>query len=537
VNGRNPTILITGASGFVGRHLLDELKNEYRIIAIARRSQHECNAPVHPNIAWIRVDITDKTHIAKAFREAMSAGGVDYLFHLAAFYEFSGDPLPQYRTTNVEGTRNILQLARTMNLKLFVFASSVAACSFPAENEYINELSPADGEHIYAWSKRQGEQMIKEFSESVPCCIVRFGAVYSDWCEYPPLYMFLNTWLGKSWRSRILAGKGNSAIPYIHVRDIVAFFRQLLLNRHRLGTAETLVACTRGSTSHLDLYNLATRYFFGKGRRSILMPKTVCGLGLYSMNVMGKLIASPPFERPWMWTYIDKRLNVENIKTCQLIGWTPNQRYLIERRIPYMVERFKSEPFAWQMRNMAALRRATSRPDFNIYTALSDAGDTIIDNLFESISTDEEISHYSHLRVVDKTDLSWFLKLVFRLILTSIHTSNKLLLQNYFEISGYNRFQLGYSYEEIVYLLKHLNVSIQNYLNKIGELKPFRGEFYYFISLPIEFAIDEMEQQYQLFLQGETVKPIQPLSELTGHDKTAREQLEETIWNCLVQRK
>jgi nucleoside-diphosphate-sugar epimerase len=537
MNGRIPTMLITGASGFVGRHLLDEFKNEYRIFAIARRSQHECNAPVHPNIAWIRADITDKNNLARAFREAMTAGGVDYLFHLAAFYEFSGDRLPEYHTTNVEGTRNILQLATTMNLKLFIFSSSVAACSFPAENEFINEQSAPDGGHIYAWSKRICEEMIRERRAQIPSCIVRFGAIYSDWCEYAPLYMFLNTWLGNSWRARILAGKGLSAIPYIHIRDIVAFFRQLLLNQHRLGPAETVLACTRGCTSHLDLYTLATRYYYGKSRQSIRMPKVMCGLGLYGMNFIGKIINSPPFERPWMWRYIDERLNIDNKKSCSLIGWTPNQRYLIERRIPYMVERLKSEPFAWQMRNMAALRRAASRPDFNIYTALSDAGDNIIEQVLKTMSQDQEISRYSHLRLVDPTDLSWFLKLIFRLILTSIHTTNKLLLQNYFEMSGYNRFQVGYSFEEIVYLLRLLNTAIMNYLQSVAELKPFRGEFYNFISLPIEFAIDEVEQQYQLFLQGGPAQPVAPLSESGEHEKTAREQLEETIWNCLVQRK
>jgi len=52
-----PALIVTGASGFVGRHLLDELKDEYRIFGIARRSQRECGAPVHPNIAWMQVDV------------------------------------------------------------------------------------------------------------------------------------------------------------------------------------------------------------------------------------------------------------------------------------------------------------------------------------------------------------------------------------------------------------------------------------------------------------------------------------------------
>ena len=41
-----------------------------------------------------------------------------------------------------------------------------------------------------------------------PVAIVRLAAIYSDWCEYGPLYNFLITWLSKSWKSNMLAGKG-----------------------------------------------------------------------------------------------------------------------------------------------------------------------------------------------------------------------------------------------------------------------------------------------------------------------------------------
>jgi hypothetical protein len=104
-------------------------------------------------------------------------------------------------------------------------------------------------------------------------------------------------------------------------------------------------------------------------------------------------------------------------------------------------------------------------------------------------------------------------------------------------VSGHNRFQTGYSLEEIVYLLKHLNSAILNYLGKIDILKPFRNKFYDYISLPVEFAIDEVEQQYQLFLQGVPARKDTMPSLATGIEMNARQQLEETIWNCLVQRK
>ena len=45
-----PRILVTGASGFIGRHLLEALKEDFQIIGLARRSQIRCGAPFHSNI-------------------------------------------------------------------------------------------------------------------------------------------------------------------------------------------------------------------------------------------------------------------------------------------------------------------------------------------------------------------------------------------------------------------------------------------------------------------------------------------------------
>ena len=530
MNENVPAIIITGASGFVGRNLLDDMKNDYRIFAIARRSQQECNAPIHPNIAWIRADISEPNHMSRAFREIKSAGGADYLFHLAAFYEFAGEENPEYRTTNVDGTRIVLEHAKNLDLKLIVFASSVAACSFPEQGKYIDEDSPADGEHIYAWSKRVGEEMIREYAKENPALIVRFGAIYSDWCEYPPLFMFLNTWLGNSWRARILGGKGMSAIPYIHIRDIVTFFQKLLSKQNDLAPAEVLIACTQGSTSHLELYTLATKYFFGRAYKPIFMPRIISALGLFIMFYAGKLINHLPFERPWMRKYIDQKLNVENKHTGERINWSPNPRYLIENRMPFMLERLKSEPYAWHMRNMVAMRRVATRPDFKIYNVLADAENIIIEAMLsEIIESKLDIG-----KIKSRDDLGWFFRLIFRLILTSIHSNNKLLIQNYFEISGLGRISAGYSQDDIKNLLKKLNDIIINYLKNSDMLRAFHSKFYDYITMPIEFGIDEIEYQYIKFRE-QTQEDPDDIS-LDPEKQNAKKLLEDTIWKSLVNR-
>jgi hypothetical protein len=267
------------------------------------------------------------------------------------------------------------------------------------------------------------------------------------------------------------------------------------------------------------------------------MPRIISAFGLYMMDFFGKLIDKRPFERPWMRHYIDLKLTVDNSSTCSYLKWSPNPRYLIEARMPFLVERMKSEPYAWQIRNMVAMRRVAARPDFNIYTTLSEAENEIIDRIIEQIEKLPDIRQYPSLDVKDPADLLWFYKLIFRLILTSIHTNNKLLIQNYFEISGISRFEAGFTPAELITLLHTFNDIIVGFLNESRKVQMFRHLFYDYVSMPITFGIDEIEYQYALFEQRGSTREAFKSIEVSTVEPSARELLEETIWSCLVHRK
>jgi nucleoside-diphosphate-sugar epimerase len=145
-----PRLVLTGSSGFLGRHLLESLKEEYEIIGLARRSQARCGAPFHPNIRWFQVDIGRRETLQEVFDEIIRGGGAERVIHLAAHYDFSGEEHPEYYRTNVEGLRNVLDQCRRLRPRQFVFSSSVAACSFPRRGEALDETSSPDGDHVYA---------------------------------------------------------------------------------------------------------------------------------------------------------------------------------------------------------------------------------------------------------------------------------------------------------------------------------------------------------------------------------------------------
>ena len=183
MNKEKPGILVTGASGFIGRHFVIAVSEQFRLFCIARRTQKEAGIPAGTNIFWIQADITNMDNLLSAARQIRENGGIDYVLHLAGYYDFTMDDNPAYEHTNVGGTLNILKIAQLLEAKQFIFSSSLAACKFPPDGEFLTEDSDTDADFPYARSKGKSEKIIRENRKDLPCAIIRLAAVYSDWCE------------------------------------------------------------------------------------------------------------------------------------------------------------------------------------------------------------------------------------------------------------------------------------------------------------------------------------------------------------------
>lgn len=343
-------MIITGATGFLGGRLMRQLRKEYQIFALGRRSPREAGAPEGPGIHWFRVDIGHFDRLREVFYRIREMGGADLLLHLAAYYDFTGEDHPEYMRTNVMGTRNVLELSVPLKLRKFIYTSSVAACPFPKPGEAVTEHTPPTAPVPYARSKRLGEEMMHRFQDRVPSCILRLAAIFSDWCEYEPLDEFLRTWSSNRWNARILGGKGQSAVPYLHVRDLVSFYVRVVEKCGNLEPAEVLQASPDGSTTHLELYREATRSYCGSPRFPICIPRFLACPGIRMRERLGALTGHMPFERSWMADYIDLRLDVDASRTRRRLDWAPNPDLHILKRTPFMIENMRNNPEEWELR-------------------------------------------------------------------------------------------------------------------------------------------------------------------------------------------
>jgi nucleoside-diphosphate-sugar epimerase len=491
-----PRLIITGASGFIGRHLLDHFKDDYQIVGIARRSQLHSGAPVHKNITWYQVDIGDREELAAAFREIRESGGADYVFHLAAHYDFTGENHPEYWRTNVDGMRNVLEVCRDLPLKRLIFSSSLAACRFPDSGEVLTEESPPDGEHVYAVTKRLGEEMLAEFDD-IPSCIIRLAALFSDWCEYAPLYMFLETWLSDVWNSRIIGGRGTTAIPYMHVREMGPFMRRIIARDDDIGQREILIASPSETLSHKTLFDLANIDYFGRRVRPIFMRKSLARIGVWGRDLLGRLLGNRPFERPWMIAYLDTDLAVDASRTYEKTGWRPRNRLLLQRRMPFMAEYRKTDPHEWHRLNLAALKEVHLRPNLRINRLLEKHLDEICTRFLDQIYAPGLASRFPSYQNVPRDVLEWRFMILLRHLQSSIRTRDRGLFTTYCRDLAEKRLMQGFGVREVVGAVFAVSAICVDTLRSDPDAEDLEGPIHDHLLMTVQFGCDQILEIYE----------------------------------------
>ncbi|HEX6905275.1 MAG TPA: hopanoid-associated sugar epimerase [Terriglobales bacterium] len=154
---------VTGATGFVGSHVARFLAGQGAELRLLVRP-----TSLTANLEGIAAErVTGDLREAESLRKAMA--GCEAVFHVAADYRlWTREPHEMYRS-NVEGTRNIIQLAQQSGVRRVIYTSSVATMGFTSNGHLADENSPVGlGDMIghYKRSKFQAEQIALEAGRS-----------------------------------------------------------------------------------------------------------------------------------------------------------------------------------------------------------------------------------------------------------------------------------------------------------------------------------------------------------------------------------
>lgn len=487
------TILLSGASGFLGRTLVPLLLQEHDVIGIARRSRERAGIEAHPRLSWYEIDIGDGRQVG-ALRQALaSRTSIDHVIHLAAYYDFTGEERPDYWRTNVVGLQHTLDCARALRAGHFLFASSLAACLFPASRGPLRENTPADGVHIYARTKSTGEEMVRAAASDFPVTIVRFAALFSDWCEYPPLFRWLETWLGGGWNARVLGGRGKTALPYLHVLDAASFVLRAIEDPPPARTCETLIASPDTPVSHLQLFGASTLGWFGERRTPLLVPVTLARFGVAGLHVIGRATGEVPFERGWMLDYVDQRMAVDASATRARVPWFPRERLSILRRLPFLLDRRKIDFEEWLGRNRAAMKRPMLADHLKVHALLEKHQDDIVAELHRHIGNPHDERRFASYRRLSLEEREWNHRLILHELLAAVRTAEPAVFARYCRELAARRLQQGFGPAEICAALEAVNLACLRTLRRDPDSKELRQPMLDYVTMTLRFGCDQAQ--------------------------------------------
>lgn len=222
-------VLITGAAGFIGSHLVDKLIGDSQIINVDNfddfydesiKRANIKNHLKHDNYKLYEADITD----IDALRKVFSENEITHIVHLAAnagVRPSLEQPL-KYTKTNINGTVNLLEMAREFGIKQFVFGSSSSVYGSRTDGPFNEDMKIDKPISPYASTKAAGEQICYTYSHlfGINISCLRFFTVYGP-RQRPDLAIHKFSKLIYEGKPIHMFGDGTTKRDYTYVDDII----------------------------------------------------------------------------------------------------------------------------------------------------------------------------------------------------------------------------------------------------------------------------------------------------------------------------
>src|SRR5262245_10458176 len=297
-------ILITGGAGFLGVNLFRFLRA--RGYALASYDLVALDAPdLHEDVESIRGDVRDATHVERAL------DGVDVVVHAAA-------ALPLYspqdiRTTDVGGTRTVLEASRRRGIARFVHISSTAVYGI-FDHAPMREEDPLRGVGPYGEAKVEAEALCRRFrADGMTVPVLRPATFIGP--ERLGVFDLLFDW-ALDGRNFPVLGSGRHRHQFLHVDDVCR-------------AVETCVTGPENAVN--DTFNVGAKDFgtlasdfqavlddAGFGKRIVSLPAAPA---VATLRMLGAVGLSPLY--PWVYENFDRDVSVAVDRIEERLGFAP----------------------------------------------------------------------------------------------------------------------------------------------------------------------------------------------------------------------
>jgi len=305
-------ILVTGASGRVGKHLVKALSKKEKVRALVHEDMIDTE-----NAEIFYGDVLDKNSLQKALKD------VDTIYHLAAVVDYLA-PKELVFKVNVLGTKNLLELAGN---KKIIYLSSTAVMGKKIKEMPANEDITPNPSNYYGWTKLQAEKLVKEKNGIIIRSAQIFGPGFAE--GYNSIISKLED------ETFSIIGDGKNFIHWIHINDLI---QALLLAEENGKPGEIYLVAGKEVKTLKEVLNLLCKYLEvepPKKHVSRFMVEASSYLGVLKWKVRGDKPKIVP-------EYIDKITSNRTFdisKARKELGFDPQVSY--EEAAKEMVEEYR----------------------------------------------------------------------------------------------------------------------------------------------------------------------------------------------------
>ena len=327
-------ILVTGAAGFLGRHLVQLLQNEKHQVVTIVRPTSDVKFLQERKVEMQVGDLHDPDCIAKA------AKGVDVIVHAAATLRGSYEA---FQAVNVEATRLLLEEAVRNKVKRFVFISSVIVYDHTtavAGSCFDEKMPYEQGERsYYCETKIAAEELVRSYHErqGLKTVILRPAAIFG---KSGPLFLSRLGFAAGGSRY-LIVGDGKLPLPLSHVEGVADAVKLTIEKRAAVGQTYNVVE--DDSISQRDFFEEICRYVNPKFKTLRMPFGLMKALSTAADKVLGLVGMTSPLPVSYMrlcsipFSYSNKKIKAQ-------LGWQPRADFRNDLREMMLWHRDKMIP-------------------------------------------------------------------------------------------------------------------------------------------------------------------------------------------------
>ncbi|OGC47091.1 MAG: hypothetical protein A3A94_03540 [Candidatus Portnoybacteria bacterium RIFCSPLOWO2_01_FULL_43_11] len=291
-------ILVTGASGFIGSHLVRVLiaaGHEVRVLVREFSRLDRLKDLKDSSLEITEGSLEDKDSLIKA------VSGIKVIFHLAGQLGKFGLSNEVYYRTHVLSTKNLLEVSLGIpDFKQFIFTSTIGVFG-PFRGEFFTESYTHSPTNIYEKTKSEAEKLVLEFIKNgFPATIIRPGLVYG-----PGDLHVLDIFKAVQNKKFFLIGRGENIIHPVYIDDLISGFLSVLNNSRAIGQSYNI--CGKETIKLKDFLEIIAKGLNVKLPK-LKIPVWFAFLVLYPLVFLSKIFRFDPIlTKSRLRFFIDSR--------------------------------------------------------------------------------------------------------------------------------------------------------------------------------------------------------------------------------------